>query len=143
MKKLILGSTMLLLTATLFAQSAPPQRQGHPKPPSVEDRWKGLSERFQYAFHPSTDQEAKLKTVFMEFFKEMDALHEKSQGKRPERTEVDAIVKKRNDAVYKILNKDQGEHFYLLQRELMAPPPPPPPASPEGLDAPPPPPPAS
>ncbi|MER3463098.1 MAG: hypothetical protein C4329_00345, partial [Chitinophagaceae bacterium] len=66
---------------------------------------------------------AQAKNVFMDFYKNMDALLEKCKDKRPQREDVDKLISQRNEALKKMLNKDQVEKFKSIERNLMPPPP--------------------
>jgi len=114
MKHLLIAIIALLANTFCFPQ----QQQGPPKPPPPEKRWEKDSEKLKKAVTPSEEELTKMKAAFMIFYKEMDALHEKNKGQRPAKEEVDKLIRKRNDAVKKVLSKDKFDKFLKVEKEL-------------------------
>jgi hypothetical protein len=110
---IIAGVAMLITSASL-----PQERQGPPKPPPPEKRWEKDSEKISKSVTLTSDELTKMKAAFMNFYKEMDALHQKSKGERPPREEADKIVGKRNDAIKKALSKAKYDQFMKVEKEL-------------------------
>lgn len=113
--KLMIAAIALLFTSASFSQE---QRQGPPKPPPPEKRWEKDSEKIKKAITLTADELSKMKTAFMNFYKEMDALHEKNKTQRPAKEEVDKIANKRNDAIRQFLSKDKFDRFIKVAKEL-------------------------
>ena len=114
MKHLVIA-TVALLTSTF---SFPQKQDGPPKPPPPEKRWEKDSEKIKKAVTLSADELNKMKDAFMSFYKDMDALHEKSKGERPTKEEVDKIAGRRNEAIKKFLNKEKYDKFMKVEKEL-------------------------
>lgn len=109
----------------LFTSTASPQEPGQPgKPPPPEKRWERDSEKIKKAVTLTADELLKVKTVFMRFYKDMDALMEKNKGQMPAKEDVDKMIGKRNDAVKKVLAKDKYDKFMKMEKELGPPRPP-------------------
>jgi hypothetical protein len=119
--KLIIAFMAMLFTSAVLPQD---QKQGPNKPPPPEKRWERDSEKIKKAVALADDELLKIKPAFMEFYKEMDALHEKNKGQRPAREEVDKVITKRNDAVKKVLAKDKYDKYMKIEKELRPPKPP-------------------
>ena len=114
---------MILLFSFLSYSQQEQKHQGPPKPPPVADRWKHDSTTIASSISLSTDQSKKTKTAYYNFYKEMDLLLEKNKGKKPLKEEVERLVKKRDDAVKAILNKEQSAKYEAISKKLMPPPP--------------------
>jgi hypothetical protein len=115
--KLIIAFMAMLFTSAVLPQAPD-------KPPTPEKRWERDSEKIKKAVALANDELLKIKPAFMEFYKEMDALHEKNKGQRPAREEVDKVITKRNDAVKKVLAKDKYDKYMKIEKELRPPKPP-------------------
>jgi hypothetical protein len=124
MKKFLLGSAAALLSATLFAQ---PQHRpdGPPKPPPVATQWKNDSIKLQLYVVLATGQMADVKTAFVSFYKDMDALLQQAGGSRPEREEMEKVSTKRKAALKAILTSQQLDRFDAFEKEFIPPPHPP------------------
>lgn len=114
MKKIFVAVTALLLMNVSFSQ--PPQ--GPPKPPPPEDRWQHDSKKINDAVGLSQVQLDKLKTVFLDFYKDMDALREKMEPPKPPKEDMDKIMNKRNDQLKKILSANQMTKFSEVDKTL-------------------------
>jgi Spy/CpxP family protein refolding chaperone len=115
MKKMIMAGIAILVTAITFAQ---PEKDGPSKPPPLEKRWEKDSGKIKSAVSLTADEQAKMKTAFMAFYTEMDALREKNKAQRPAREEVERVAQKRNDAIKKFLSKDKFEKFMGVEKQL-------------------------
>src|SRR5947209_8624719 len=122
MKKVFLGSALLLLTATLFAQ--PGHNDGPPKPPPVAERWKRDSIKLQLYVALQLTQISPVKNVFYISYQNMDALVEKSKGTPPAKEEMEKLHNGRNNALKTIFNAGQFDRYETFEREFMPPPPP-------------------
>lgn len=120
MKKMILGSALMLLTVILFAQ---PQHDGPPKPPPVAERWTHDSTRLQLYVVLSSSQIGNVKAVFISFYNSMDALMQNAAGSPPAREEVEKINKAKDEALQQIFTPEQKMKYHTFRRELMPPPP--------------------
>lgn len=114
MKKIFVAVTALLTINLNFAQ--PPQ--GPQKPPPPEDRWQHDSKKINDALGLSQAQLDKLKTVFLDFYKDMDALREKMQPPKPPKEDIDKIVSKRDEQLKKILSGNQLSKFSEVEKTL-------------------------
>lgn len=124
MKKLLLGSAAMLLTATLFAQPEQPF-DGPPKPPPVTERWKYDSTKLQLYVVLNNAQMSNVKSTFFSFYNEMDALmqqNKKAPPASPAREEIEKIRTKRNAALKAILDGQQFMRFDVFEKEFMPPP---------------------
>lgn len=119
--KMIIAALALIVTSAVFPHD---QKQGPGKPPPPGKRWEKDSGKIKKTVTLTDDELSKLRTVFIDFYKEMDALHEKNKGKRPAKEEVDKIIKKRNDAVKKVLAKEKYDQYMKMEKELGPPKPP-------------------
>ena len=124
MKKLLLGSAAMLLTATLFAQ--PEQHpDGPPKPPPIAERWRHDSTKLQLYVVLNTGQMSNVKAAFLSFYNDMDAVmqqNKKNPPKAPAREDVEKIRAKRNSALKTIFTAQQYDRFQTFEREFMPPP---------------------
>ena len=132
MKRTILSSITLLLTAMLVAQPGP---NGPPKPPPLAERWKRDSIKLNLYIGPPATQMAAIKNVFFLFYTELDALAEKNKTAPPAREAIDKIRDNRKNALQGILTAAAFDRFETFEREFMPSPPPPPgrPETPEHL----------
>jgi Spy/CpxP family protein refolding chaperone len=116
MKKIFVAGFALLLSAGSFSQpptdnTQPPQ--DHPKPPAPEERWQHDSKRIGETLSLSHDQLAKLKPVFLDFYKDMDAMREKMPPPPPppppplSKEDMEKILNKRNEQLKTILTPEQ------------------------------------
>jgi hypothetical protein len=119
--KLIIAFIAMLVTSAVLPQD---QKQGPGKKPSPEKRWDRDSEKIKKAVMLTDAELSKIKPAFMDFYLEMDALHEKSKGQRPAKEEVDKVIGKRNDIVKKVLTKDKYDKYMKMKKELRPPKPP-------------------
>jgi hypothetical protein len=113
-----MAASMLVL-ASFIAKAQPNEKQGPPKPPPAEERWKrdvGIIKKHVTAV--SEKQEAELKTEFLNFYKQMDAIHEKNKGQRPPKEEMDKIKSSRDEQLKKSLSAAQMEQFKKADEEL-------------------------
>jgi len=115
MKQMMIAVLTLLFVGAGMAQD---QRQGPPKPPPHDKRWEKDSEKIKKAVTLSADEFTKMKATFMTFYKDMDALLEKSKGQRPKKEDVDKVLSKRNEAIKKFLAKDKYDKFLKIEKEL-------------------------
>jgi hypothetical protein len=115
MKQLVIAGLALLLTSASFPQGT---KEGPPKPPPPEKRWEKDSEKISKTVRLTADELAKMKTAFMAFYSEMDALHEKNKGQRPAKEELNKIAAKRKASVKKFLSKEKYEKFLEVEKEL-------------------------
>lgn len=115
MKYLLMAVLVLLSVSSTRAQD---QQQGPPKPPPPEKRWEKDSEKIRKAVTLTADELSKMKTAFMGFYKDMDALMEKNMGQRPAKEEVEKLIGKRNTAIQQFLSKDKFEEFRKVEKEL-------------------------
>jgi Holliday junction resolvase RusA-like endonuclease len=123
MKKIILSSIIMLLTANLFAQ--PGQKpDGPPKPPPISERWKRDSIKLQLYVNMNADQIAGVKNIFITFYNSLDALVSKQSDAPAEREDIGNIIKTRKDGLKTVLNEKQFDRFEAFEREFMPPPPP-------------------
>lgn len=118
---MIIAALVILVTSVASPQEPV---QGPGKPPPPEKRWERDSEKIKKAVSLTSDELSKIKTVFMDFYKSMDALMQKNKGQRPAKEEVDKLISKRNDGVKKILSKDKYDRFLEIEKELGPPKPP-------------------
>ena len=128
MKKLLFSSVAVLLTATVFAQPQPHSYEP-PKPPSVAERWKHDSIKLQLYVVLPASQINGVKTAFLSFYSEMDALMQASKTTLPTppaREEVEKVRSKRDLTLKAILNAQQFDRFETFEKEFMPPPPHPP-----------------
>jgi hypothetical protein len=114
MKHLMIATVAFLFSTFTFSQ----QQDGPPKPPPPEKRWEKDSEKIKKAVSLSADELTKMKDAFIRFYKEMDALHEKSKGERPAKEAVDKIAAGRNEAIKKFLSKDKFDQFMKVEKQL-------------------------
>ena len=114
MKKVLIAFVALLSAKVCFSQ--PPQ--GPPKPPPAEERWQRDSKKINESLGLSTEQLSKLKIVFMDFYKDMDALREKMEPPKPPKEEMDKILDKRNSQLKKLLTTTQLEKFNEVEKTL-------------------------
>jgi Spy/CpxP family protein refolding chaperone len=116
MKKIFVAGFALLLTTGSFSQAPkdnaqPPQ--DHPKPPAPEERWQHDSKRIGETLSLSQDQLTKLKPVFLDFYKNMDAMREKMPPPPPPpppplpKEDMEKILNKRNEQLKTILTPEQ------------------------------------
>lgn len=122
---------LLLMLSTASINAQPQGEQGPPKPPPAEKRWQhDLPIIKKHVTGITAKQEGELKTAFFGFYKEADAMREKSKGQRPPREEMDKVKNKRDEQLKKVLSTAQMEQFKKADPELRPKPPkngPPPP----------------
>jgi hypothetical protein len=129
MKKIFFAGIAFLLINSSFSQ--PPQ--DHPKPPTSEERWQHDRQRINEIPGLSADQLIKLKAVFIDFYKDMDALREKMPPPPPpplRKEEMDKILNKRNEQLKKVLTpaqldklSEEEKQFHNGRRKDLPPPP--------------------
>jgi hypothetical protein len=133
MKMKLFIAVLLMLSSTIGIKAQPPENQGPPKPPPAEKRWEhDLPIIKKHVTGITAKQETELKTAFFGFYKEADAMREKSKGQRPPKEEMDKVKNKRDEQLKKTLSAAQMEQFKKADPELRPKPPgqaPPPPAS--------------
>ncbi len=120
MKKILFSSLAALLTIALFAQ--PPHPDGPPKPPPIAERWKHDSVKLQLYVVLSSSQISNVKTAFVSFYNEMDALMQVSKM-LPAREDVEKVRSKRDGDLKLIFNAQQFDRFETFEKEFMPPPP--------------------
>jgi hypothetical protein len=111
MKKAMFVSIVMLTAIIGFAQ-------GPQKPPPPEDRWKHDSKIIAEKASLDAASLEKMKPSFMTFYKNMDAVIEKNKGERPKKEDVEPVIKKRNEAIKKVLKDAQFQSFIKMEREL-------------------------
>jgi hypothetical protein len=121
MKKLVFSSLFLLLAGSLFAQ--PQHREGPPKPPPIAERWKHDSTKLQLYVGLNPGQISSTKNVFVNFYKDMDALMQNRKDGPPKKEDMDKVVNKRKEALKAIFSAQQLGRLETFRREFMPPPP--------------------
>jgi hypothetical protein len=111
MKKAMFAGIVMLTAITVFAQ-------GPQKPPPPDERWKHDSKMITEKASIDAASVEKMKPSFMAFYKNLDAMMETHKGERPKKEEVEPLIKKRNDAIKKILKDVQFQSFVKMEREL-------------------------
>lgn len=116
----------MLLTTLLFAQ--PHSRpDGPPKPPPVAERWKHDSTRLQLYVVLLPGQTTGVKTTFVAFYNDADALmqqHQDGSPTPPPKEEMEKIRTKRTAALKAIFDTQQFTRFETFEKEFMPPRPP-------------------
>ena len=134
MKRIIIGSALLLFTLATKAQEQPKP----PKPPTVEERLKKTNEVLQKEVQPTAAQKAAIETAFKKFFTDADKLRKENPPPPPPppdpkvKEAMDKLIKERDEAVKKILTPAQFEKYKVAAKKLHPP-------KPGGKDGPPPP----
>ncbi|GAB4093439.1 hypothetical protein [Flaviaesturariibacter terrae] len=125
MKKILMGSTLLLLTCYLHAQ--PPQ------PPTHEMRWRHDSSCILHSLPLTPQKLQRLHPAFEDFYSAMDRLHDQDRAQPPARGAVEQLVKQRDARILPELTREEADDFLRMEHRLLPPPPPgdvpPPPAS--------------
>lgn len=115
MKNLIMMATACLITLSAFAQ---PQG-GPPKDkPTVEQRTEKAMGTLNKEMKLSLNQLSSARTIFTNFFQEIDALMEANKGERPDREKVDFLEQKRDEVFVKVLSDDQKVLYIKIKDQL-------------------------
>lgn len=122
MKKILSTGIAVFLTATVVAQ--PGRRlDGPPQPPPLTDRWAHDSTRLQLYVVLNGDQIGRVKTAFVSFYNDVDALMQQNKTVPPPKQAVEKILTKRNAALKTIFTAQQFDRFQTFEKEFMPPPP--------------------
>lgn len=117
MKKLLFGSSLLLLSSLGHAQ--PPRRSAE------QLRWDRDSSILAFHLQLAGAKLQKLAPAFAAFYKNTDALVAEERPRPPRFVDMQKLVKQRDALVLRELGKDEGDDFLRIEYLLMPPPPPP------------------
>lgn len=107
MKSKLFLATLLLFCCSFFANA-----QGGFQRRTVEERVKDAMEKTVPALTLADEQKPKVSDAFTDYYKEMDKLREgMSEGKRPERSEFEKVIEKRDEKLKELLTPDQFKKF--------------------------------
>ena len=115
-----------MITGLLFAMHTAPA-QKPTDPPTTEDRLKHTSDIIQQEVKPGADQLKKIEEVYKEFFNSIDELRKDNPPPPPPppppklKTEMDKLVKERDERVQKILTADQFQKYLEAAKKFHPP----------------------
>jgi Spy/CpxP family protein refolding chaperone len=131
---MILNSTKLLVlfTAQIFMMfsMALAQPPGGPRPPKPEEQLKMATEKINKELKLNATQQQKVKAAYVDFFNEMDKMHQKNQpphdGPPPPPTEAEQAARKKLEAsrdakVKDALFADQFKKYQELEKTMRPP----------------------
>jgi len=115
--------TILFVAACLQTVFAQPQDQERPKnPPPIKERLERVSgELVKNKIELTTAEKEKVTAAFKTFFEGMDKLH--SEGKRPDRNAVDALMKSRDESIKKAVSAAVFQKYLAVSKTLLPKPP--------------------
>ena len=116
MKNKILLSAILLLFATFgFAQA-----QGDAKKMTVEEKVKKTMSELTPQLSLDNDQQAKMQTVFTDFYTAKEKLYEGLQpGAQPDPAQKQKLINSRDEKVKAILKDEQYQKYKAWEEQMM------------------------
>ena len=110
----------VLFTSTCLAQ---PHDSKEPKPPTLEQRLKMVSEKICLPLKLDENQTKKVGAVFQDFFTEMDKsiIFKSNPPRMPEKSKVEALAKIRDNKVKKIIPDNLFEQYLKLEKTIRPP----------------------
>lgn len=125
MKKIIASTASLLLVLcfslhSIAQQQAPKQGTPPPPPPkmTMEERMKHFQDEVVSKLNLTEDQKTKLTAAQKEFFTKMEEWRKAHPGQKPEKADVEAFIKERNDKVKSVLTADQLSKLIDLEKQM-------------------------